>query len=167
VTTSGNTESFRAPLLLPSAVGVATDSNGRLWITDFIPPALGHVLRVQDTQPDTCVPDNTTLCLNDGRFRVQAAWKRVGGPTQQARAVGLTADSGYFWFFDAANIEIVAKVLDACAIGGHYWVFLAGLTNVEVTTTVTDTLTGATKAYTNPAGTPFVPVQDTAAFVCP
>ena len=167
VTTSGNTESFNVPLFVPSAVGVTTDSDGRLWVTDFIPPAFGHVVRVTDTQPDTCVPDNTTLCLNDGRFRVRAAF-RTGGPVQEARAVGLTADSGYFWFFNPANIEIVVKVLDGCAVNNHYWNFLAGLTNVEVTTTVTDTLSGETKVYTNQAGTPFAPVQDTSAFAtCP
>ena len=31
--------------------------------------------------------------------------------------VPLTSDSGYFWFFDADNIELVVKVLDACTPG--------------------------------------------------
>ena len=33
--------------------------------------------------------------------------------------------------------------------------------------TVTDTETGVQKIYTNPLGTAFVPLQDTAAFACP
>jgi hypothetical protein len=41
------------------------------------------------------------------------------------------------------------------------------LTNVSVTLTVTDTVTGAVRTYTNPQGTAFAPIQDTNAFVCP
>jgi hypothetical protein len=42
------------------------------------------------------------------------------------------------------------------------------LTNVRVVTTVTDTANGAVRTYTNPQGTRFAPVQDTAAFAtCP
>jgi hypothetical protein len=33
--------------------------------------------------------------------------------------------------------------------------------------TVTDTLTGATRIYENPAGTPFAPILDVAALTCP
>ncbi len=79
----------------------------------------------------------------------------------------LTSDSGYFWFFNSANIELVVKVLDACTVNDHYWVFAGGLTNVEVVLTVTDTNTGAQQVYTNPLGTAYVPLQDTGAFECP
>lgn len=42
------------------------------------------------------------------------------------------------------------------------------LTNVRAVITVRDTLTGATKTYTNPQGTPFQPIQDTSALpTCP
>jgi hypothetical protein len=167
VTTSGIATSYNAILFSPSAVGIAKDSDGRVWVTDTVSLISGRVLRLTDTQPDSCVADATTLCLNDGRFRVRVAFRAAGGPVQDARAVGLTADSGYFWFFDPANIEIVVKVLGGCSVNGHYWNFLAGLTNVEVTTTVTDTQTGQSKVYTNPAGTAFAPVQDTSAFACP
>jgi hypothetical protein len=114
-----------------------------------------------------CTPDATTLCLNDGRFRVNVAWRKVSGETGVGQAVPLTADSGYFWFFSAANIELVAKVLGACSVNDHYWVFAGGLTNVETEMTVVDTLTGAFQTYTNPLGTAFQPIQDTSAFACP
>jgi hypothetical protein len=82
--------------------------------------------------------------------------------------VPITDDSGYFWFFDAGNIEVVAKVLDGCGVNGRYWVLAGGLTNVEAALVVTDTKTGAAKPYANPAGTAFQPIQDTAAFAtCP
>lgn len=115
-----------------------------------------------------CVADSTTLCLNGGRFRVRVAWTRSGGGSGPGMAVPLTADSGYFWFFDAANIELVVKVLDACGIPpGNFWVFAGGLTNVGVVLTVDDRVAGSTRTYTNPLGMPFPPLQDTAAFECP
>jgi hypothetical protein len=48
-------------------------------------------------------------------------------------------------------------------------VFAAGLTNVQVIWSVTDTTTGSIYAQENPQGTPFKPVQATDAFLssCP
>lgn len=83
-------------------------------------------------------------------------------------AVPLTADSGYFWFFDAGNIEVVTKVLNACSFSDRIWVFSAGLTNVEVLLTVTDTRNGTVKIYPNPLNTAYQPIQDVQAFAtCP
>lgn len=116
----------------------------------------------------TCTPGATDLCLSGGRFRVSVAWATVSGSNGPGMAVPLTGDSGYFWFFNAANIEIVVKVLDACTIApGRFWVFASGLTNVRVVMTVEDTETGARRVYTNPLGTAFQPIQDTSAFACP
>jgi hypothetical protein len=67
-------------------------------------------------------------------------------------AVGLTSDTGYFWFFSAGNIELVIKVVDGRPVNGHYWVFYGALTDVEVSITVTDTATGAIRTYFKPAG---------------
>ncbi len=115
-----------------------------------------------------CTPDATTLCLNDGRFQVRARWQVRSGDSGQANAIALTPDTGYFWFFDQNNVEAVIKVLDACPINGNFWAFAAGLTDVEVVLTVTDTETGTIKIYDNPLGTPFAPIQDTQAFdTCP
>jgi PKD repeat protein len=108
-----------------------------------------------------CTPDATTLCLTGGRFMVQMVWTKPDNSSGDGNAVKLTDDSGYFWFFDPTNIEAVMKVLNGCSINNAYWVFLAGLTNVEVATTVTDTQTGAVYTNTNPQGTAFAPVQAT------
>ena len=99
-----------------------------------------------------------------------AAFRTSNGQSGNGQAVSLTSDSGYFWFFNAANIEVVIKVLNACTQSPpRYWVFAAGLTNVEVTLTVRDTQTGAqAPPYVNPINTPFQPIQDTNAFsTCP
>ena len=75
----------------------------------------------------------------------------------------LTGDTGTFWFFDAANVELVLKVLDGTHVNGRHWVFYGALSNVEYTITVTDTSTGAVKTYHNPAGR-FASAGDTQAF---
>jgi PKD repeat protein len=116
----------------------------------------------------TCTVDAGTLCLSAGRFRLTAVWEKTDGSTGSATAVPLTSDSGYFWFFDPTNIEMVTKVLGACGINGNYWVFSAGLTNVKVTLTVLDTSNGVSEQYVNPLGSAFEPIQDTSAFAtCP
>ncbi len=118
----------------------------------------------QATAP--CVADETHLCLDGSRFRVSAVWTTTAPSSGGGQAVGLTDDTGYFWFFDSTNVEAVAKVVDGCSVNGHYWVFAAGLTNVQVVLTVTDTATGALVSYRNRQGNPFAPVQDTTAFAC-
>ena len=102
------------------------------------------------------------LCL--GHFDVQVEWRTSDGRTGRGMAEKLTAESGYFWFFEPANIEMVIKVLDGCAIDGHFWVFAAGLTDVEVTTTVHDRRNGARKTWASPLGRLFEPIRDTGTF---
>jgi hypothetical protein len=118
--------------------------------------------------PGACAENATTLCLNNGRFRVTARFETSEGNTGNAMAESLTDDTGFFWFFNAANVEAVIKVLRGCSFNNRFWVFAGGLTDVEVTTTVSDMQTGQTKTYFNPLATPFAPVQDTSAFAtCP
>jgi len=117
-----------------------------------------------------CVQTDTTLCLNNNRFAVTATYRTTAGASGSGTGVALTSDSGYFWFFGPTNIEVVVKVLNACTQDpARYWVFAAGLTNVEVTLTVTDTQAGGPpRVYINPLNTPFQPIQDTSAFAtCP
>ncbi len=111
-----------------------------------------------------CVVSPTQLCLNGGRFAVTAEWARTDGTSGHGTAISLTDDSGYFWFFDSSNIEVTLKVLNGCALDNAYWVFAAGLTNVDVQLRVVDTTTGAVYTRENPQSTPFAPIQDTAAF---
>ena len=121
-----------------------------------------------DPDPDPEPPavaecsDDDVLCL--GHFDVQVEWRTSDGRTGRGRAEKLTRESGYFWFFEPANIEMVIKVLDGCAIDGHFWVFAAGLTDVEVTTTVHDRRNGARKTWVSPLGRLFEPIRDTGTF---
>ena len=115
-----------------------------------------------------CAADPTTLCLNDGRFTARAQWTTPDGKSGFGQAVQLTGDTGDFWFFTPSSPEVLVKVLDGCSSNSRFWTFAAGLTNVNVVLTVTDTRTGAAKSYTNLQGSAFQPIQDTAAFAsCP
>ncbi|HKV11912.1 MAG TPA: ELWxxDGT repeat protein [Thermoanaerobaculia bacterium] len=112
----------------------------------------GRELWALPLQGTGCQPSSTVLCLAGGRFRVEAVWKDFENRTGAGRAVSLTADTGYFWFFDAANVEVVLKVLDGRGVNGHHWVFYGALSSVEYSITVTDTVTGASRRYFNPTG---------------
>ena len=59
-------------------------------------------------------------------------------------------------------------MLDGCSINGHFWVFIGGLTDVEVEIRIEDTETGEIETYANALGEAFQPIQDTSAFAtCP
>jgi len=112
---------------------------------------------------DGCTPTSRQLCLNQSRFAVSVSWRGPQGDTGEGQAVPLSGDTGYFWFFDNANVELVVKVLDGTALNGHYWVFYGALSNVEYTITVTDTASGRVKTYVNQLGE-FGSLGDTTAF---
>jgi hypothetical protein len=97
----------------------------------------------------TCAPG--TLCLLGGRFQVEVTWRRGAG-SGAGTPVPLSDGTGLFWFFDAANIELVSKVLDGRSNNGKIWFFYGALSNVEYDVRVTDTATGAVRTYHNAAG---------------
>ncbi len=116
--------------------------------------------------PSRCSSSATTGCLAGGRFRVEGSYSTGPGQSGAARVGTLGAETAYLTFFREGNVEALAKVLNGCAINGHYWVFLAGLTNLQVEVRIADTETGQSKTYTAPRGIAFLPVQDTRALPC-
>ncbi len=103
-------------------------------------------------EPEECAPGPAKLCLQGGRFQVEVAWTDFQGNDGLGQTIPLTNETGGFWFFDPANVELVVKVLDGRGTNGKFWVFVASLTSVELSLTVTDTETGQQKAYHNPSG---------------
>ncbi len=115
--------------------------------------------------PGPCLSDDTTLCLNQGRFRVEVDWLGFDGVHGDATRVSQgTDDSGLFWFFRDQNWEMLVKVLDGCGVNQRFWVFAAATTNVEYTLRVTDTSSGIVKTYFNPLGVSAPAITDSAAF---
>jgi hypothetical protein len=85
------------------------------------------------------------------RFKVDVRWQSAGGAGTGAPKA-LTGDTGYFWFFDDKNIELLIKILDGTSLNQHFWVFYGALSDVRYTITIEDTVTKAKKVYTNPQG---------------
>ena len=99
--------------------------------------------------------DSSLTLLN--RFHVTLA---ASNPTDGTRTTGTgVPGSGEWGFFSlpdfthhAAYPEVFAKMVDATALpGGAFWFFFNGLTSFEYTLTVTDSVTGAQKQYSNPS----------------
>ena len=102
----------------------------------------------------SCQPDATTLCLAGARFEVRVAWtdERTSNSGVGKPQVPGNDTTGYFWFFNSQNVELVVKVLDARTIDGRFWLFYGGLSDVHYTITVRYTVTGQVKPYVNPQG---------------
>ncbi len=104
----------------------------------------------------TCTSDSTSLCLLD-RFKVTLEAR--DNPSRSNKVgTGLTIPvNKVFGFFsvpgislDPANIETFIKMVDATKFNGHFWVFLGGLTDMQLSISVTDSVTGARNIYTKP-----------------
>jgi hypothetical protein len=106
-------------------------------------------------------PSGSLRLLN--RFDVKVEWS-FGGTPQPAGAIPFTDVMGLFWFFAPNNAEVGIKMLDGRANNGHFWVFLAGWTNVGTTITITDSTNGQARTYVSAPGVAFQPVQDLTAF---
>lgn len=151
-TTEESSESFSVALSAPSG-GAALGSPASATVTINDNDAIGP-----------CVADATTLCLNEGRFRVRMRWTDFQSVTRDAKALTFRSDSGFFYFVDDSNLEVLVKVLNGCGVNNKFWVFFAAATNTGFTLTVTDTHTGISKPYTNPLGAFPLTVGDTGAF---
>ena len=103
--------------------------------------------------PGVCVPGVTTLCLRDGRFRVSVQWQDNANGTQGiGQTLPGTDETGFFWFFNASNLELAVKIVDGRDFNGAHWVFYGALSDVEYQISVEDLDTGRSQIYTNPQG---------------
>lgn len=164
--------------------GTEPDEGGTVWTPVVGGRAAGFQNATLDfamsesPRPTTleCLPSDTVLCIDtaatDRRFQVTVDFSTVqgGGAEGSGQALELAplgvGQGGLFWFFDRGNPEVVVKVLEACPVNGHYWVFVTVGTNVGLEIEVVDTVTGRIFNAANPDLQPALPVQDTAAFPC-
>ncbi len=144
---------FRAP----AAAVVRTAGRGGSTLSRSIDPgAKASAPADRNAGSASCAATPTLLCLAGNRFAIAVDWKDFQGRSGKGEAVQLSdasADgSGYFWFFNPANVELLVKVIDGTAVNGRFWLFYGALSSVEYTVTVTDLQTGASRQYSNPAG---------------
>lgn len=131
---------------LELAAGPAGDALA-VWAED------GALLAQRLVVEGECTPSETVLCLQGGRFAVSVDWADFQGNAGPGRRVPVSSDdSGLFWFFHPDNWEMLVKVLDACPLDGHFWVFAAAATNVEYTLTVSDLVAHQTRIFRNDLG---------------
>jgi len=92
------------------------------------------------------------LLLDQGRFAVTVT---IQDPRTAASANAIASSdlSGYFSFFDPSNVELTVKVLDGRPVNGHFWIFVASMTDVGFTMAVEDTTTHAVRTYVSPPST--------------
>lgn len=141
-------------------------ADGNIWFVSD----RSTISRFTLPNPVSCAQTDDTLCLDHGRFLVQASWLDAQGATGVAHVVegGNSDSAGLLWFFEPENWELLIKVLDGCSLDGNHWVFGAASTDVHYMVSVTDTRTGATRTYSNPLGVASSAITDTAAFSsCP
>lgn len=85
-----------------------------------------------------------------------AARDHRSGKTGAGQAIPQNSIFGYFSIpaltNNSSNPEVFVKILDGRAVNGKYWAFYGGLTDLEYTLTVTDTITGAVKRYSKAGG---------------
>jgi len=152
-----------------TAIGAVAAADSGIFTVNNLQPGTPYTFRVRalgaagnsgytnDASASTpgaggpCSAAADTLCLTGGRFRVKAQWRRPDGSHGIGTAVPYANgdQTGLFWFFDAANIELLVKVLDGTSINQHFWVFYGALSNVQYWITVEDTQLGHSVTYHN------------------
>lgn len=138
---------------------------GSAWLLCFAVGTAG-IGAEPGTVEGACQPSDTALCLTGDRFRVESSFHDHLGNDGLGHAVALSAESGTFWFFTSANVELIIKVVDACSLPHfhNFWVYVTGLTDVEVHLTVVDTWTQAVWERQTSVGEPFPSILDSQAF---
>ena len=134
---------------------------GKLWLFGGEIPGITAPADLSNDLWAFTPEEADTLSLVGGRFRISADYADYGGGRGRAKAVPLTSDTGYFWFFGASNVEAVVKMVSFCGGGSKdIAIYAGGLTDLDVTFHVTDTASGVGRDYRNPLGTPFGLIRD-------
>ena len=95
----------------------------------------GNPLPEPPTSEENCPA--TRACLNRAKFWVSvtyhdAYWK----PATVLKDANLPDSAALFWFYDKNNPELLVKVLNGCAINGHWWVYGSAATDRDYEVTV-------------------------------
>ena len=113
------------------------------------------------SNPGTCTPNSTTVCLLNSRFRVKIDYVNPFSNPPNQPGTFLAArllegvqnpDTALFGFASAQTVEVVVRIQDTRPFANRFDVYYGGMTDVGYVVTVTDTQTGVTKQYSNQAG---------------
>jgi sugar lactone lactonase YvrE len=150
---AGDAEGTGAAARLNVVLGMAVNPEGRLFIAD----ALNH--RIFSAIPDnlTCTDNATRFCLNANRFSVMLhARDQRSGNEGDGFPHKVNSIFGYFSLpaltGNDQNPEVFVKVLDGRPVNGGFWVFYGGLTDLDYTLSVLDTVTGLSVPFVHDPG---------------
>ena len=117
-----------------------------------------------------CVPSAAQIVFGHGFTVTMCIEYQRDGKTiiSDARNYGLESrESGILYFFDRDNAEVLVKVLDACAVNGYRWVFVAPVTDLAFNLYVDETATNTRWQHQNPKGGQTASTKsDVTAFPC-
>ena len=132
-----------------------TETSGKPWSGSYT------LTITTNAQQGACVPNATTVCLLNNRFRVRVAYVNPFStpPNQPGEFLGArllqgvqNPDTALFGFSSAQAVEVVVRVQDTRPFAPRFDVYYGGMTDVGYTVTVTDTATSTTRQYTNTVG---------------
>jgi len=152
-----------------TATAAFVDDDG-MPVGEALTASLGvEVLSEDDSRANVCASgDPFELCLGEDRFAVTVDFfDPKGGGWTAARVTPFSRDTGFFTFFDETNVEVMVKVLDACGVNRHHWVFAGGATDLGIRLTVLDNATERRAVYRTVGGRPFRAITELRAFPCP
>ncbi len=119
----------------------------------------GNVVTVslEAVEYTSCVPTGPQIAFDHGytvSMCVEYLEGGVGPPVMaDAKNYGLESrESGILYFFGRDNAEVLVKVLDACAIDGHRWVFVAPVTDLAFNLHIDERASGKRWTHRNPKG---------------
>lgn len=121
---------------------------------------------------EECEPGPFTLCIEAGErvFEVEVDYwtSMAGGRSGRGEVEKLApgTPAGLFTFFHRLNPEVLVKVLDGCAVNGHFWVLTAAATNVGFEVRVRDTTSGRQWVRGNVDLNPSISATDSRALQC-
>ncbi len=115
-----------------------------------------------DGMSGTCVADDTTLCLQNNRFKANVLFYATRNAfPQRAQLAGWTQGSGVFYlpgvsaffedpFVDTDDLSVVVKLLDGCDMTGGMWFTTAGSVRYRYHVILVDTVSGEQITTENP-----------------
>ena len=118
--------------------------------------------------PAGCTEDAYTMCLVNGRYQVQSAWRnQYATPitTTTLSKTKLTDTTGAFWIADANTYEYMIR-FNTVTDNGRAWISIPMFTDVEFWIMVQDTVNGQSQTYHSPAGNRTL-IYDPSFFVYP